>query len=88
MTKHNKTIVDIWSNGFQKVFSFEYTVDGVKYYVNYNWDENCKFTFTYIDENGRTTNLPHNGSLADNSSENSESHINQDACKDVVYNSG
>ena len=69
-------------------FSFEYTVDGVKYYVNYNWDENCKFTFTYIDENGGTTNLPHNGSLADNSSENSESHINQDACKDVVYNSG
>ena len=66
-------------------FSFEYTVEGVKYYVNYNWDENCKFTFTYVDENGGTTNLPHNGSLSDDSTENSETFINTSACIDVDY---
>lgn len=69
-------------------FSFEYTVEGVKYYVNYNWDENCKFTFTYVDENGGTTNLPHNGSLSDDSTENSETFINTSACIDVDYLSG
>mgnify|MGYP006251659225 FL=1 len=68
-------------------FSFEYTVDGVKYYVNYNWDENCKFTFTYVDENGGTTNLPHNGSLSDDSTENTETFVNNSACIDVNYNS-
>ena len=66
-------------------FSFEYTVEGVKYYVNYNWDENCKFTFTYVDENGGTINLPHNGSLPDDSTENSETFINTSACIDVDY---
>ena len=69
-------------------FSFEYTVEGIKYYVNYNWDENCKFTFTYVDENGETTNLPHNGSLSDDSLENSETFINTSACIDVDYLSG
>lgn len=69
-------------------FSFEYTVDDIKYYVNYNWDENCKFTFTYVDENGGTTNLPHNGSLSDDSTENSETFINTSACIDVDYLSG
>jgi hypothetical protein len=69
-------------------FSFEYTVDDIKYYVNYNWDENCEFTFTYVDENGGTTNLPHNGSLSDDSTENSETFINTSACIDVDYLSG
>ena len=68
-------------------FSFEYTVDGLKYYVNYNWDENCKFTFTYVDENGGSTNLPHNGSLSDDSTENTETFVNNSACIDVNYNS-
>ena len=72
----------------KNAFSFEYTVEGVKYYVNYNWDENCKFTFTYVDENGETTNLPHNGSLSDDSTENSETFINTSACIDVDYLSG
>lgn len=68
-------------------FSFEYTVDGIKYYVNYNWDEDCKFTFTYVDENGGTSNLPHNGSLPDDSTQNSESFVNRKACVDVNLNS-
>ena len=72
----------------KNAFSFEYTVEGVKYYVNYNWDENCKFTFTYVDENGETTNLPHNGSLSDDSTENSETFINTSACIDLDYLSG
>ncbi len=66
-------------------FSFEYTVDEIKYYVNYNWDENCKFTFTYIDEFGGTTNLPHNGAISDDSNINTETYYNEDACKDVTY---
>ena len=66
-------------------FSFEYTVDGVKYYVNYNWDENCNFTFTYVDEFGGTTNLPHNGAIPDDSNTNTETYKNEDACKDVTY---
>ena len=64
-------------------FSFEYTVDGTKYYVNYSWDENCNFTFSYVDEFGGTTNLPHNGAISDDS--NTETYKNQDACIDVTY---
>ena len=80
------TVTGFFQTG-TNAFSFEYTVDGIKYYVNYNWDEDCKFTFTYVDENGGTSNLPHNGSLQDDSTENSESFVNQKACVDVNLNS-
>ena len=80
------TVTGFFQTG-TNAFSFEYTVDGIKYYVNYNWDEDCKFTFTYVDENGGTSNLPHNGSLPDDSTENSESFVNQNACVDVNLNS-
>lgn len=63
-------------------FSFEYTVSGTKYYVNYNWDEDCKFTYTYTDENGGTTNLPTYGAISD-SSQNTEVYNNVNFCQDV-----
>lgn len=64
-------------------FSFEYEVAEVKYYINYNWDENCNFSFTHVDENGGSTNLPTNGSIAAGSSENVESFSNVKFCTDV-----
>ena len=63
-------------------FSFEYTVSGTKYYVNYNWDDDCKFTYSYVDENGSTTNLPTYGAIAD-TSENIEVYSNVNFCQDV-----
>lgn len=63
-------------------FSFEYTVSGTKYYVNYNWDEDCKFTYTYVDENGGTSNLPTYGAIS-NTSQNSEVYNNVNFCQDV-----
>jgi len=64
-------------------FSFEYEVAEVKYYINYNWDENCTFSFTHVDENGGSSNLPTNGSIAATSSENVESFSNAKFCTDV-----
>ena len=63
-------------------FSFEYTVRGVKYYVNYNWNDDCKFTYAYVDENGGTTNLPTYGGIAD-TSQNTEVYNNVSFCQDV-----
>ena len=63
-------------------FSFEYSVSGVKYYVNYNWNDDCKFTYTYVDENGGTTNLPTYGGIAD-TSQNVEVYDNVSFCQDV-----
>ena len=64
-------------------FSFEYTVSGVKYYVNYSWDENCNFTYTYVDENGNSSNLPTNGAIPSDSSDNVETYNNVKFCTDV-----
>lgn len=64
-------------------FSFEYEVADTKYYINYNWDENCNFTYTHIDENGNSSNLPTDGSIAAGSSENVESFSNVKFCADV-----
>ena len=64
-------------------FSFEYTVSDVKYYVNYSWDENCNFTYTYVDENGGSTNLPTNGAIAADSTDNIETYKNVNFCTDV-----
>lgn len=63
-------------------FSFEYTVSGTKYYVNYNWDDDCKFTYTYVDENGGTSNLPTYGAISD-TSQNVEVYNNVSFCQDV-----
>lgn len=63
-------------------FSFEYTVSNTKYYINYNWDEDCKFTYTYVDENGGTTNLPTYGAISD-ASQNVEVYNNVNFCQDV-----
>jgi phosphatidylethanolamine-binding protein (PEBP) family uncharacterized protein len=50
--------------------------------VNYNWDDDCKFTYSYVDENGSTTNLPTYGAIAD-TSENIEVYSNVNFCQDV-----
>ena len=63
-------------------FSFEYTVSGTKYYINYNWDDDCKFTYTYVDENGGTSNLPTYGAISD-TSQNVEVYNNVSFCQDV-----
>ena len=64
-------------------FSFEYEVANTKYYINYNWDENCNFNYTHIDENGNSSNLPTNGTIAAGSSVNVESFSNVKFCADV-----
>ena len=63
-------------------FSFEYTVSGTKYYINYNWDDDCKFTYTYVDENGGNSNLPTYGAISD-TSQNVEVYNNVSFCQDV-----
>lgn len=64
-------------------FSFEYTVNGIKYYVNYNWDCcPCTFTYTYVDENGGIANLPTYGAISD-TSQNTGVYNNVSFCQDV-----
>lgn len=79
----NGAVVNGLSQTGTNAFSFEYTVSDVKYYVNYSWDENCNFTYTYVDENGNSSNLPTNGALAADSTENTETYNNVNFCKDV-----
>ena len=78
---NNATVTAFTQTG-TNAFSFEYTVGEVKYYVNYNWDENCKFTYTYVDENGGTTNIPTYGAISD-TSVNVEVYNNVSFCQDV-----
>lgn len=78
---NNATVTAFTQTG-TNAFSFEYTVGEVKYYVNYNWDENCKFTYTYVDENGGTTNLPTYGAISD-ASVNVEVYNNVSFCQEV-----
>jgi phosphatidylethanolamine-binding protein (PEBP) family uncharacterized protein len=78
----NGASVTDFSQTGNNAFSFEYTVSGIKYYVNYNWDEDCKFTYTYIDENGGTSNLPTYGAITD-TSQNVEVYSKVSFCQDV-----
>ena len=78
----NGAAVTAFTQTGTNAFSFEYTVSGKKYYVNYSWDDNCKFTYTYVDENGGTTNLPTYGAITD-SSQNIEVYTNVSFCQDV-----
>ena len=71
----------------KNAFSFEYEVSGTKYYVNYSWDDDCKFTYTYVDENGGTTNLPTNGSIGTGAG-NTETFNNARFCVDVSLGEG
>ena len=71
----------------ENVFSFEYEVSGTRYFVNYSWDDNCQFTYTYVDENGGTTNLPTNGSI-DTGTGNTEIFNNVSFCANVSLAAG
>ncbi|MDA7710569.1 YHYH protein [Flavobacteriaceae bacterium] len=84
----NNAEVTAFTQTGKNAFSFEYTVSGTKYYVNYNWDDNCDFTYTYVDENGGTTNLPSNGAIGTGTG-NVETFTNVTFCADVnLYEGG
>ena len=79
-------VIGITETG-ENAFSFEYEVSGTRYFVNYSWDDNCQFTYTYVDENGGTTNLPTNGSI-DTGTGNTEIFNNVSFCADVSLGAG
>ena len=78
--------VTAFSQTGDNAFSFEYTVSGTKYYINYSWDPtSCDYTYIHVDENGGTSNLPTNGAIADGSTENVETYTNRSFCIDLPY---
>lgn len=78
--------VTAFSQTGDNAFSFEYTVSGTKYYINYSWDPtSCDYTYTHVDENGGTSNLPTNGAIAEGSTENVETYTNRSFCIDIPY---
>ena len=78
--------VTAFSQTGDNAFSFEYTVSGTKYYINYSWDPTtCDYTYTHVDENGGTSNLPTNGAIAEGSTENVETYTNRSFCIDIPY---